>query len=207
MPLADILKEFRNAVYQCDNLIANAHQADPAGKAFLPTIDQQQITVAAFLNMYIAWEAFLEAAIIEFMTGAQTIAGTSSTKYVAPAHGDAARQLIVGVMRFFDYANHDNVRKIVSIYFQHGYPFEPHLGAMTSELADLRTMRNASAHITSSTQQALEALALRIFGAPRSGITLYQMLTAGDPASTAGDTVFVAYRNKLLTTADLIATG
>jgi hypothetical protein len=68
-------------------------------------------------------------------------------------------------------------------------------------------MRNASAHITASTQAALEAFAVRIFGAPHPGLTLYQLLTAVDPRSATGDTVFATYRDMLLTTAELIARG
>lgn len=46
---------------------------------------------------------------------------------------------------------------------------------------DLRTMRNASAHISSTTQTALESLAQRIFRTPRPGIVLYDLLMAADP--------------------------
>jgi hypothetical protein len=207
MPLADILQEFRDKVVQCDSLIANCHRNDALGAALLPATDQQQITVAALLNLFIAWESFLEASIVDIMAGGVTINGTAPTKYVAPPHTDAARDMIVGVLRYFDYANHDNVKRIVNIYFQNGEPFEPHLSGIFSDLADLRTMRNASAHITVSTQQSLEALALRIFGAPRPGITLYQLMTAADPRMTAGGTVFATYRDSLLATAELIARG
>jgi hypothetical protein len=83
----------------------------------------------------------------------------------------------------------------------------PHVSAIFSELNDLRTMRNASAHISSTTQSALEALAARIFGAPRPGITLYQLLMAIDPASATNDTVLVSYRKKLDVAAELITNG
>ena len=85
---------------------------------------------------------------------------------------------------------------MVKQYFANGYPYEPHLSAMHSDLDDLRTMRNASAHISSTTQAALEALFLRIFGAPSAGIALYNLLTSVDPRSTNGATVFVTYKKK-----------
>lgn len=69
MPIAQVLADFRAEIAQCESLIANAHKVDATGVQVLPTIDQQQITVAAFLNMFIAWETFLEAALCEFMTG------------------------------------------------------------------------------------------------------------------------------------------
>lgn len=207
MPLAQVLADFKTSLTQCDNLIANAHRLDAAGAPILPAIDQQQITVAAFLNMFIAWEAFLEASLSELMIGVPTISGTLPVKYVSPLNADAARQLVIGVMKYFDFGNHDNMRKMASIYFQNGYPYEPHLSAIFSDLADLRTMRNYSAHITSTTQTALEGLAIRLFAAPMPGINLYRMLTAVDSRSATGDTVYSTYKNRLIATAELIAQG
>jgi hypothetical protein len=207
VPLARALADFKASTAQCESLIANAHKADHTGSPMLPAIDQQQITVAAFLNIFIAWESFLESSLTELMTGAKTISGNNPVKYVSPTNLSAARELIIGVMRYFDYGNHQYFKKVVSIYFHNGYPYEPHLSAIFSELYDLRTMRNASAHISSSTQTALESLATRIFGRPRPGITLYQLLTSIDPRSGTDETVFSAYKNKLVVTAELIAQG
>jgi len=208
MALVQILTDFKSSVAQCDNLIANAHRTDAAGAPLLPVIDQRQITVAAFLNFFIAWESFLEATLADVMTGAVPTSGNIPVKFVAPPTIGAANEMIIGVMRYFDYANHSNVRKIVRMYFQTGYPFEPHMGAIFSDLDDLRTMRNASAHISTPTQAALEALATRIFGQPRPGITLYQLITAIDPRSgQAREPVFITYKNKLRVTAELIAAG
>ena len=209
MPLAQVLVDFKASVAQCESLIANAHKADAAGAPIFPTIDRQQITVAAFLNMFIAWESFLESSLAELMTGGLTIGGAAPVKYVSPPTVPHALALVIGVMRFFDYANHSYVRKIVNMYFQHGYPYEPHLSAIEADLNDIRAMRNASAHISSATQTGLESLALRISGAPNIGISLYQLLTMVDPRPGAApdETVFVTCKNKLVVTAELIAQG
>ena len=71
--------------------------------------------------------------------------------------------MVIGTQRYFDYANPDYVRKLVDMYFEKGYPFEPHLSGAFTEIADMRTLRNASVHVTSTTQTALEALAFRLF--------------------------------------------
>lgn len=207
MPLARALASFKSKLIQCDSLIANAHKLDAAGAPFMPQIDREQVTTAAFLNGFIAWESFLEECITALMIGSPTISGTTPTKYVSPTTLEEASKIIIGTMRFFDYANHQNVLKIVKIYFRNGYPFEPHLSSVFSDLNDLRTMRNASAHISSTTQTALDALAVGLLGRPHPGITLYQLLTAVDPRSAAGDTVIAAYKAKLVVTAELIANG
>lgn len=206
MPLAQVLQEFKTSVAQCDNLVVNAHKADANGVPVLPAIDQQQITTAAFLNMFIAWEGFLESSLMDLMLGATTTNGKAPTKYVAPPDIKAAQGILKGILSYFDFAKHDNVIRMVKLYFKDGYPYEPHLSSINSDLSDLRAMRNACAHISSTTQTSLEALALRIFGKPQTGITVYRMLTAIVPKS-GGNTVFVTYRSKLLVTAELIAIG
>ena len=207
MSLAAALADFNANVAQCDNLIANAHQNDPNGVPILPALDREQITVAAFLNLFISWEMFLEDSLAKLMSGEPTINGSVPTKYVAPPNSVAAKKMLIGVMRHFDYANHGFVRQMVAMYFQNGIPFEPHLAGIDGDLSDLRTMRNASAHISSTTQQALESLATRIFGNPVQGISLYQLLTSDVPGSSPNETVFAYYKNKLLIAANLIATG
>jgi hypothetical protein len=207
LPLTAVFNEFKSGLAQCDSLIANAHQVNSAGLAILPLLDRQQITVAAFLNMFIAWEAFLESSLTAFMVGDATLSGAAPVKFVSPISLDAARALIVGANRYFDYGNHDNVKRVVNIYFQNGYPYEPHLSSIMSDLSDLRTMRNASAHITSTTQTALDGLALRVLTRTSGRIDLYALLTAVDPRSASGETIFLRYKNKLVAAADLIVSG
>ena len=207
MPLASVLSEFKSSVGQCDSLIANAHKTDPSGTYILPSLDRQQITVAAFLNLFIAWETFLERSFVEFMVGSTTLSGALPVKFVSPVGHDEARGLLIGINRYFDYGNHENVKKIAKLYFHGGYPYEPHLSSILSDLADLRTMRNASAHITSTTQAALEGLAQRILSKPWPAVDLYSLLTTIDPRSSASETVFLAYKNKLVVAAELIAKG
>lgn len=208
MALSDILHDFRDSVTQCASLITNSQGNHPTtGTPFLPARDREQIVVAAFLNMFIAWETFLEAEFAELMVGGATIDGLHPTKYASPLHHSAARDMLIGANRYFDYANIDYVRKVADLYFQNGRPFEPHLASINATINDMRTLRNSAAHITSPTQRALETLALRITGTPSPGITLHQLLTTPDPSSMTGEPVFVTYRDKLLLTAELIARG
>lgn len=207
MPLVDILADFRVEAAQCDNLIANAHQQRPDGTYFLPELDRRQIAAAALLNFFVAFESFLESAIVSLMAGAPTISGAQPVKYVSPPTEAVARSMLIGTQRYFDYGNLDFVRKMVALYFQNGHPFEPYLGSIASEWNDLRVMRHSAAHIAFTTQMALEALSLRIFAKPRPGIDVYTVMTSVDPRSATGETVFTAYKAKVLVAAELIANG
>lgn len=206
MPAAALAKFDADAL-QCDSLIADAHRTDASGAFFFQTSSRIQITQAAFLNLFIAWESFLEEAFALFMTGQPTISGRMPVRYVSPPDKNSAKAMIQGNQRYFDYANVDYVRKFAKLFFQDGYPFEPHLGASAVDIADMRTMRNASAHITTTTQTALEALAHRILSIPSPRITVYTLLTTSDPSSPTAETVFGTYRDKLKTAALLIANG
>ena len=207
MPLLQILAEFQASVGQCENLIANAHSDDANGQSILPKVDQQQITVSALLNMFIAWETFLESSVIELMTGSPTTCGNLPIRYVSPPTTQAAKSLLIGTRSYFDYGNHKNMIKMIRLLFEDGYPFEPHISAIHSDLDDLRTMRNSSAHTSSTTQTALDALAHRILAGPQGNMTLYRLLTAFDPRSCTGESVLGTYKNKLTVTAELIARG
>lgn len=207
MPIAAAVATIKAKAAQCDSLIASAHRVDGAGVPIFSQGDRELITVAAFLSLFVAWEEFLEAAFSNFMVGNAGLSGVVPPSYVSPSDVEHAKQMLIGSNRYFDYANHEVVNKAARIYFVNGYPFTPTMNAMVTELADLRTMRNASAHLSSTTSKALESLAQRIFGTPQPGIALYQMLTTVDPRTTTGNTVFANARDNLLAAAQIIANG
>jgi hypothetical protein len=208
MPAAEILANLRVAIVQCDNLVVNAHRV-VNGASVLPPADQKQITVAAFLNLFIGWETFLEECFLEFMMGGKTLNGSVPIRYVSPVDLAAANKLINGVAwTYFDYAKYENVLVLARMFFKGGYPFEPYISSAYTDLEDSRKMRNWCAHKTSSTQAGLDGLALRIFGSPRLGIDLYTLLMATDPRVASGtQTIFVTYKEKILALAQMIATG
>lgn len=207
MPIGQSLTDFQASLAQCDSLIANAHTTNVAGAHHFTPRDREQITVAAFLNMFIAWEEFIEAAINDYMMGDATIGGNVPVRYVTPPTRDHSAKMIIHTNRYFDYANHENVKRLAKLYFDTGYPFETPINSMMQELFDLKTMRNACAHMSSTTKTALESLAVKIFGSPKPGISVYQMLTTTDPRTNPKVTVYAAYRDKLLVAADIIAQG
>lgn len=206
MSLAQSLNDFQARSAQCDSLIINAHKVDVSGHPLFPLSDTKQITIAAFLNLYIAWETFLEDSLTKLMSGSPTISGAVPIRYVHPLTQDHAKNMVIGINRYFDYANLQYFTRIVKMYFDGGYPFEPHLSSIHTDLTDMRTMRNASAHITTTTQTALEGLAQRLLGTPQPGIDLYSLLTAIHPHAT-DETIYSESKNKLLAAAHLIATG
>lgn len=204
MPLNGILAALQTDIGECDGLIATAHRQDAAGAFIFEERQRQQITTAAFLNMFIAWETFLEQSFAHFLVGHPSISLRYPVRRAAPATINAAHDMIIGTMKYFDYGNHDLMIKMARIYFANGHPFEPHLTSMSARLAELRTMRNAAAHVTTTTQTKLDNLALNLLGTPARSIPLYTLLMSSRPG---GLSVFAQYRDELLAAASLIANG
>ena len=207
MPVSAALAAFEADVIQCERLIANAHGVDVAGVPILPEIDRRQITVAAFLNFFIAWERFLEEMVGVLLVGNPTRNGIHPVKYASPPDMVRAKALLVGPNRYFDYGNQEIFRKVVRLYFDGGAPFEPHLTGVTQDLADMRTIRNSCAHITSTTQTALDALAGRLLGSPQLNIEVYDLIVSLDPRGPAGQSIFSMYKDKLVVAAQLMSDG
>lgn len=205
MSLTQSLAAFRTGMAQASNMVSAAHRLDAAGQSLFSAAEREVITVAALLHSFKAWEGFLEVAFSKYLIGRPSIEGRRPKKFAKPKDLASAQSMIIGVMKYFDYANHENVKRMSKIYFQNGEPFDNNLSAITTDLSDLRVMRNSAAHISSTTQAALEALAQRLFTVPQPNITLYDLLLRIDPTSPTGETIFASYQRKLDVTAELIA--
>jgi hypothetical protein len=140
--------------------------------------------------------------------GNPTISGKVPVRYVSPVDEVHAHALVVGVrQRYFDFAKHEHVKALVKSFFEDGYPFEPHISGVMSDLSDMKTIRNACAHMSSTTRAALIALETRILGVPSATADVHGLLTAVDPRSGPGSTVLSGFRAKLLVAAQGVANG
>ncbi|WP_146214424.1 hypothetical protein [Rhizobium sp. 11515TR] len=207
MAIANSLQEFQADVAQCDSLIANAHRADAVGVLLFTQRDREQITEAAFLNLFIAWEGFVEAAFSDFMMGDATVSGAQPAKYVSPPTREHSSKMVIHTNKYFDFSNHEAVKRLAKLYFDNGYPIDGPVSSIIAELGELKSIRNACAHISTTTTAALEGLANRILGQPQPGISVYRLLTMVDPRLQNNLTVYAGYRDKLLAAAALIAQG
>ena len=199
MSVIDTLARFTDKLVQCESLIDRAHQSDAGGTELFNLRDREQITAAAFLNQFVAWEEFIESALADFMTGEAGVSGRVPTRFVSPSDREHSLRMIVHTHKYFNYSNHEGVRKLAGLYFEYGHPFETSLRSIDAQLGELRVIRNACAHLSSTTTRALEAVAGRIFGQRQPSITVYSLLTATDPRDGAGGrTVYGSYKAALV---------
>jgi hypothetical protein len=66
-----------------------------------------------------------------------------------------------GQRAFVDWSTPETVRKIGRMCFANGDPYETVLSSIHTDLLDLKTVRNAASHVSSTTTAALDALATR----------------------------------------------
>jgi hypothetical protein len=199
-----VLERLESDVGQCKALIANSHALVHA-KPLLPQRDREQIVCGAFLNLHVAWESFLEDSLLLFLSGGSTISGKQPVSYVQAPDRKTAAAIVIGTQRYFDYANSEFVMKLVGTYFKDGYPYQPHLDSIADQLASMRAIRNAAAHITSSTQVKLDATAQKLLVTPHPGISVYTLVTSTRPK--AAKTVFEEFSDTVVAAATLIANG
>jgi len=204
MSLAQTLQNFRDSISSVNGLIASAHVTDATGKKLWTTDEIVFITESAFLKMFTAWESFLEQSFILYLTGNLSTSGKAITKYANPVDEEHAHKILIGVMKYVDWSNPDIVRKFAKLYFDSGEPYENAISSAYSDLMDLKTIRNSSAHISSTTVKNLDSLATRKLNRPTVGITVYDLILAIDPSSI-GNTILKTYQDILDASADIIA--
>jgi hypothetical protein len=205
MLLGDRLNEYRDAVQEAKNLIITAHVTDAAGVALWQPAETRIITVAAFLRFYVAWEVFLEGTVNDYMTGQPTASGTPIHRYATPLNQEHASKMVIGTQKYFDFTNPDYIRTMCKLYFNGGEPFDSVISSIRGDLFDLKTIRNAAAHIASTTSIPLDALASRKLLRPQVNVNVYDFILAIDPTSRHGETILDVYSNQLDAAAHLIA--
>jgi hypothetical protein len=192
-----LLIEFREAITVSRRLIAAAHQKDTTGSYTWAEADRSTVVGAAFLKVFIAWETIEEKSFIEYLVGSPSAAGNVIPCFVQPRDRAHAARLLIGVGRFVDWSTPDPVRKLARNFLANGEPFERVLASIQSDLIDLKTVRNAAAHLSTTTAPLLDALASRKLQRNVSGMSAAAFLLSNDPASTAGLTVFDGYASVL----------
>ena len=205
MPIATTLAEFQASVGQSTAIIAAAYRVDPSSKFFFTATEQSVLVESAFLRIFIAWEAFLESTFILYMLGVPSIRGAVVPRCVTPRDAEHAHSIVVGGMRHADWSTPDFVRKVANLFFGGGEPYETVLSQIHSDLLDLKTVRNAAAHLSASTSTQLDALASRKLKSPSSGMTVARFVLHADPASRSGESMLQTYTASLESAAELIA--
>ena len=203
MSLLQSLKEYRNSVQESSNNITAAFQVNAAGDYLLEAKIRVLITEASFLKIFISWERFLEQSFIKYLTGKKSILNNKVNSCVKRIDVNRAADIIKGTNKYIDWSNPDIILRLAKLYFGISNPYSDHLNPIKSDLFDLRTIRNAAAHLSSTTSKSFDSLASRVLKENKSGVTVADFILSLIPETT--DTVIDYYSNILDITSENIA--
>lgn len=168
--------------------LQSVHGLAPDGQYGRSLSERALVTEACFLKLFIALEEFLEASFVHYLVGRMSTARWRPSKYAKPPTSDHAHKMLLGQQRFVDWSTPDTVVKYAELYFLDGEPFKTPLSGAATQLQDMKTVRNSTAHMSTTTQAKLEGLYVRWSGTPKYGISAYEMLM--EPKAGGGGTFY-----------------
>jgi hypothetical protein len=186
------LTEFRNTIDQYRRLIAAGHVMDAKVVYSWPGPDRLVVVERLFEGLHHMGN-IQEKAFIEYIMGTTSAAGNIVARYAQPTDRAHALKMLIGFGRFFDWSTPDPVRRLANNFVSNGEPSEGVLAAIQSDLMDLKTIRNAAAHLSTTTAQPLDALASRKLQRDVTSISAAAFLLSRDPASGGAMSVFESY--------------
>ncbi|MCO5949921.1 hypothetical protein [Mucilaginibacter flavidus] len=207
MSLAASLASYRASIVEANSFISMAFQKNAAGDYLLPANQRNFITDSSFLKMFIAWETFIENAFIDYMLGEPSINGHTVVKYVQPIDHNHAGKILIGTQKYVDWSNPEIIKKLSNLYFEPSNIIDTYISSTMADLFDLKTIRNAAAHLTSTTQNQIVSLGNRLLSINNPTITVSDLILSFDPRATGAVTVLTSYLTKLDILAEGIANG
>jgi len=208
MGLAQNLTDFRASITELNQHISFAHQKYNNNKFKHQSKLREFITESAYLRIYVAWETFIEKSFIDYLINEESINRNRPAKWAMPISAKHANEIIIGNQKHMDWSNPETVRKISKIFFHQGYVFDSALSAISSDLIDMKSIRNSAAHISSTTTSKLDGVASRILGITANNYSTYRLLFSHDPRTVSNPkTVLERYLEILDVAAEQIANG
>lgn len=205
MSLVDTLKEFRTGIAQTNDYVSMAYEQDQNGNYIFDDNKKEFVISSAFLRMFIFWESFIEDAFAKYLIGTASIGGINANRFVSPLDRNHALSILIGTQKYVDWANHEIVRRLANLYLKNGDPLTTNIASISTDLADLKTVRNAAAHLSSTTQRQLDSLATRVLGKTVNNITIADFVMQLHPLDNT-KTILQYYQNILDIAAENIAT-
>lgn len=204
MTAAACLLEYRESVQKIESYIAAAHTVNATGH-YVHCQDYRQFVISsAVVRFSVAWESFLEHIYCAFLVGEPDLEGNVVPCCVRAVDEQHAQRLLIGTNTYFDWTNPDKIIQLSELYLERDNPIHTAISSTKNDLFDLKTIRNAAAHISSTTQKQLDALASRLFNRQMIGTTVSDVVNL---VKTDGKTVWEYYKDLLDAAAESVARG
>ena len=203
MSLLLSLSKFRDAIQENNKLVSSVFSTDADSNYVHEQNIRELITEAGFLKVFISWECFLEQSFLKYLTGKKSIANNTVNSCLKRIDMSRASDIIMGTNKYTDWSNPEIIIRLSKLYFGEPNPFGDNLNPIKSDLFDLRTIRNAAAHLSTTTSKSLDSLASRVLQVSVSNVNVSDFVLTLIPGTS--DTVIDHYFNLLDITAENIA--
>jgi hypothetical protein len=171
----------------------------------LPNFQQALIHELAFLRCFLAWEVFLEDTFYAYLLGRAAPDGSTYQRYLTPRGLDHAKEVIRGGRPFITWTDPARVVDRAELFLRHGEPYATVIGNVSSELVEMRTVRNRIAHRSDSASAKFLELVRQRLGTVPNGMSAGRFLRGTDAGATS--TRFEVYLTLLRVSAAAIAPG
>lgn len=177
----------------------------PSGTIRFAIHHKELVSELAFLHLYLAWESFLEESFILYLIGRKPPKGVAPRRYAMPPNRESAEALVLQEGRdYADWAAPDRVVDRSKRFFRNGKPFASALTGKQSFLQDLKTIRNAVAHSSKSSQEKYRRLVRRELATYPHSLTIGGFLATPKPGVSPPQSFFEEYLSNLQVLAETI---
>lgn len=161
------------------------------------------IVELSFLQLFIAWEEFLEQTFTRYMCGSKTASGYLPRRYVQPTTLKHGLDIIKQERIFVDWTKWEEIITRAKLYFENGAPFAGAIGGSLVQLNEMKTIRNRIAHRSKYSEKRFLSLVRNKFGYNPRGMAPGRLLLSRIP-STNPKTVLKEYGDLLLVLGKMI---
>ncbi|MCM1569402.1 MAG: hypothetical protein NC081_08145 [Roseburia sp.] len=162
--IQSVYNEFMRAYHGQCSMIADSTIIEQGNLQFKGHSFSHEMYLAivenCFMQIYLAWEAFLEKSFISYLQNASDLQGNSYLRYGLPVNDEHAYDMLRGTKSYPDWTNIDEVNRLAKIYFEHSGPFVI-LKTPPAEFLEMKTIRNRISHVSTNSQKQFNTLLAR----------------------------------------------
>lgn len=201
-----VLGEFQGTLRRCRKFADDARAWSlPGARPHITVARRDAIIELAFLQGFLAWEAFLEESFILNMLGKRPRHGRPPHRYVLPPDRKTAFQMTAEGRNYAKWEMASEVATRATRFFRDGRPYTAPLRAKQNALDAARTLRNAVAHRSETAQRTFEGLARNdLGGVLPPGLTVGGFLNTTKPGSAPPESFLDFYLGALQIVAEKI---
>lgn len=198
LQLKSALTDFQQTITACTRLAGDARKwSMPGAPQKLSRSRRDSLIELAFLRSFLAWEGFIEDSFILYMLGKLPPKGKAPVRFVLPPTRPAAHTLAAGGRAYAKWDDSQDVVSLAERFFRGGVPYAGVLRSKQQLLQDVKTIRNACAHDSTSAREKFEGLVRRELTVLPPKLTVGGFLDTTNPKAATPASFFEFYLGQL----------